>query len=239
MFRRLAADEEKDVHVEEQSSDGARAGRVVAEQSIAQRLRQLILSRQLTPGERLVQSELAQRFGVSRTPIREALRELVSDGLVTILPHKGASVAKFLLADVEEIYAIRIALEGYAAHLAALHITEEELQKLDQLLCAMDQAFREANRSRLLHINREFDTTIYAASRQEKLYELIVRHIDLADLYRRLYFSLDHLAAGTVDEHREILEALKRRDPQEAERLSRIALERTVAGLVEFIASEP
>lgn len=224
--------------MEEQSSNGARPGGGVAEQSIAQRLRQMILARQLTPGERLVQSELAQRFGVSRTPIREALRELVSDGLVTISPHKGASVAKFLLSDVEEVYAIRIALEGYAAHLAALQITEEELERLDQLLCEMDQALREGNRSRLLHVNREFDTTIYAASRQERLYELIVKHIDLADLYRRLYFSLDHLAAHTVDEHREILEALKRRDPQEAERLSRIALERTVAGLVEFIACE-
>lgn len=229
----------KDLQVQKQSSDGAGAAGVVAEQSIAQCLRQMILSRQLMPGERLVEAELAQRFGVSRTPIREALRELVSDGLVILSPNKGASVAKFLLSDLEEIYAIRIALEGYAAHLAALHITDAELQRLDQLLCAMDQAFREGNRSRLLHVNREFDTTIYAASRQQRLYQLILKHIDLADLYRRLYFSLDHLASRTVAEHREILEALKRRDPQEAERLSRIALERTVAGLVEFITREP
>lgn len=219
------------------SPDGFRSAHPSEPQSLAHRLRHLILSHQLRPGERLVQSDLAAQFGVSRTPIREALHRLASDGLVTLSPRKGATVAKFLLSDLEEIYSVRIALEGYAAGLAAQHITDGELRKLDQLLGEMEQAFQNGDRGRLLEVNRKFDTSIYAASRQPRLCDLIVKHIELADLYRRLYFSLDSLAAHTVAEHREILAALKRRDPEEAEQLSRVALEKTAAGLIEFIAA--
>ncbi|MGH2627988.1 MAG: GntR family transcriptional regulator, partial [Anaerolineales bacterium] len=179
------------------SPDGSRPPHP-SEPKVVHRLRHLILSRQLRPGERLVQSDLAEQLGVSRTPIREALHRLASDGLVTIAPHKGATVAKFLLSDLEEIYSVRIALEGYAAYLAAQHITDEDLAKLDRLLEEMEQAFQASDRARLLEVNRKFDTGIYAASRQPRLCELIVKHIELADLYRRLYFSLDNLAAHTV-----------------------------------------
>jgi len=220
------------------SPDGFRSAHHSEPQSVAHRLRHLILSRQLRPGERLVQSDLAIQFGVSRTPIREALHRLASDGLVTLSPRRGATVAKFLLSDLEEIYSVRIALEGYAAYLAAQHVTAGELRKLDQLLAEMEQAFQEGDRGRLLEVNRKFDTSIYAASRQPRLCALIVKHIELADLYRRLYFSLDNLAAHTVAEHREILAALKRRDPEEAERLSRVALEKTAAGLMEYITAD-
>ena len=220
------------------SPDGRRPPHPPEPQGVVHRLRHLILSRQLRPGERLVQSELAQQLGVSRTPIREALHHLASDGLVTFSPNKGATVAKFLLSDLEEIYSVRIALEGYAAYLAAQHITDGDLDRLDQLLEEMERAFQDGDRARLLEVNRKFDTGIYAASRQPRLCELIVKHIELADLYRRLYFSLDNLAAHTVAEHREILTALKRRDPVEAEHLSRVALEKTAAGLMEYIAAD-
>jgi len=220
------------------SPDGSRPAHHSEPPSLAHRLRHLILSHQLRPGERLVQDDLATQFGVSRTPVREALHRLASDGLVTISPRKGATVAKFLLSDLEEIYSVRIALEGYAAYLAAQHVTDGELRKLDQLLAEMEQAFQDGDRARLLDVNRKFDTGIYAASRQPRLCDLIVKHIELADLYRRLYFSLDNLAAHTVAEHREILDALKRRDPEEAEHLSRLALEKTAAGLMEFITAD-
>lgn len=220
------------------SPDGLRAAHPSQPLSVVHRLRHLILSRQLRPGERLVQRDLAEQFGVSRTPVREALHRLASDGLVTIAPHKGATVAKFLLSDLEDIYSVRIALEGYAANLAARHITDEELRTLDRLLEEMERAFQAEDRGRLLEVNRRFDTTIYSASRQSRLCELIVKHIELADLYRRLYFSLGKLSAHTVAEHREILAALQRRDPEEAERLSRVALEKTAAGLMEYIAAD-
>src|SRR3972149_642027 len=116
------------------------------QESVAHRLRQLIVSRELRPGERIVQSELAEQFGVSRTPIREALHKLASDGLITLSPHKGASVADFSLSELEGIYSIRIAIEGCRAFLAAKRSTAQDLGELAALLNRMKEEFQEGDR---------------------------------------------------------------------------------------------
>ena len=122
------------------SQDGSQSTHRTAQESVATRLRHLILSRELRPGERLVQSKLAEQLGVSRTPIREALHSLESDGLVKLSPHKGASVADLSISDLENIYNIRIAIEGYGAYLAAQSITDEDLERLKALVRRMRKA---------------------------------------------------------------------------------------------------
>jgi DNA-binding GntR family transcriptional regulator len=204
------------------------------QESIADRLRNLILTRHLRPGERLVQSELAEQLGVSRTPIREALYELASDGLVVLYPHKGASVADFSLEDLKDIYSIRIPLEGYGAYLATQNIKPEDLDRLQTLVDQMEKLFQRGDRWQLLEVNREFYATFYAIAGQKRLYDLIMKHLDMAGLYRRMAFAVDDHYAGTVTEHAELLDLLKRGDALEAERHTRVGLEQTVATLIAF-----
>jgi len=222
----------------EEPPDGQTPTQYTTQESVANRLRQLIVNRALSPGERLVQSELAEQFGVSRTPIREALHKLASDGLITLSPHKGASVADFSLSDLEGIYSIRIAIEGYGAFLAAKRITDQDLDSLAVLLDRMREVFLEGDRWRLLEVNREFYAVLYAIAGQPRLYDLIMKHLDMADLYRRVAFAIDHYYRHTVADHEELLESLEKRDPEAAERISRTQLENTLTSLLAFLTAE-
>ncbi|NIN68239.1 MAG: GntR family transcriptional regulator, partial [Anaerolineae bacterium] len=162
------------------------------QEPVVDRLRQLILSRELRPGERIVQSELAEQLGVSRTPIREALHKLDSDGLVRLSPHKGATVADHSTAELEDIYSIRIAIEGYGAFLAAQNITGQDLARLEGLVEQMKEVFDQGDRWRLLEVNRKFYEVLYAIAGRPRLYDLIMKHLDLADMYRQMAFAIDH-----------------------------------------------
>ena len=204
------------------------------QESVVDYLRDLILSGQLLPGERLVQSELAQRLGVSRTPIREALQKLASEGLVAISSYKGASVAEFSLSELEEVYTVRGALESHAAYLAAQRITEEDLEQLETLLRQMEEAFEAGDLSRLLEVHHQFHVGVYAVAQEQRLYELAVRHLELTDVYQRMALSLGRGAKDPVIEHKEILDALRRRDADEAGRLLRVHLQITASELLEL-----
>lgn len=217
------------------SQEGSPSTRQTAQESVATRLRHLILTRELRPGERLVQSELAGQLGVSRTPIREALHRLESDGLVKISPHKGASVADLSISELDEIYTIRIAIEGYGAYLAAQSITDEDLERLEVLVRRMREVFEQRDRWRLLEVNRGFYAELYAIANQPRLYELIMKHIDLAELYRRMAFAMDNYFRNTIADHEELLGAFRRHDPKEAERLTKAQLHKTRVSLLAFL----
>lgn len=219
----------------ENDVDSLVLARQTTQESVVDHIRTLILSRKFKPGDRLVQSDLAEEFGVSRTPIREALHNLASEGLVSFLAYKGATVADFSLVELEEIYTVRIALESYATFLAAQYITEEELQQMQALLEQTEEAFQQTDHLRLLHLNREFHAILYNSSRQSRLYEMIINHLDLSDMYRRLYFTVEHLYANTVPEHQELLELLRRGDSEGAEQHTRVNLQKTASALINFL----
>ncbi len=204
-------------------------------ESVADRLRSMIVSRQLEPGERLVQSELAERLGVSRTPVREALHKLASEGLVTSSAHKGATVTSFSTEELLGVYSVRIALEGYGAYLAAQSISEEDLQQLEALVHKMKEIVQTGDRMRLLEVNREFYAVLFAATGQPRLCEMIMSHLDLAAMYRRLAFTLDSQYATTVAYHEELLATLWRRDSEAAENLARSGLVKTASDLITLL----
>lgn len=208
--------------------------RQTTQESVVDHLRDLILNRRLLPGQRLVQSELAREFGVSRTPIREALHKLASEGLVTFSSYKGASVAEFSPAEVADIYAVRSALESQAAYLAAQRITEEELEQLEVLLQQIEQAFRQGDSLLLLKAHHQFHAGICAAAKQERLCRLAVQHLELTDAYQRMALSLGRGANDPVIEHKEILAALRQRDADATRRLIRAHLQLTVSELLEL-----
>jgi DNA-binding GntR family transcriptional regulator len=201
-------------------------------ESVADRIRSLILNRQLGPGQRLVQDDLAKQLGVSRTPIREALRALAADGLVVLSPHKGASVAAFSAEDLKDLYSIRIPLEGYGALLSTQAIRSKDLETLHALVGEMQKLFHTKNRWRLLDVNRHFYATFYAIAGRPMLYDLIMKYLNMAGLYRRMAFALDDLFDHTLTEHLELLMVVEQGDAEEAERLTRINLERTATTLL-------
>ncbi|HDQ70633.1 MAG TPA: GntR family transcriptional regulator [Chloroflexi bacterium] len=202
------------------------------QQSVVDYLRELILSGLLAPGERLVQSELAERLQVSRTPVREALHQLASEGLVTISSYKGASVAAFSLSEIEDVYAIRCALESHAAYLAARSITAETLAQLETLLDQMAEAFQRGDRVQLLELHHQFHVGVYAAAQRSRLYDLAVRHLGLTNVYQRMALSLGRGARDPLVEHQEIVDALRRGDAESAGRLMRDHLQATVEELL-------
>jgi len=209
---------------------------LTVQESVVAHLRSLILSGKLAPGQRLVQDELSEVLGVSRTPIREALHRLALEGFVTFSKYKGASVAQFSAADLTEVYTIRVALESHAAHLAATQIGPAEIQQLQAHMEAMGAAFRRRDFEGLLTAHRRFHAEIYAVARRPRLYELILRHLDLTDLYQRMALSLGRGSAAPIAEHADLLDTLRRRDPEAARRLMRIHLEDTLAELLELFA---
>lgn len=204
------------------------------QQAVLGHLRNLILSQQLLPGERLVQDELARRLGVSRTPVREALHRLAQEGLVTISSYRGASVAGFSLSDLKGIYAVRSALESHATYLAAQCISDEELEQLSALLQEMEAAFRKGDFECLLAVHHRFHARIYAAAGEQRLYDLTVQHLELCGLYQRMALSLGRGATDPVVEHQEILATLQRREAEAAGRLMRSHLHLTAVELLEL-----
>jgi DNA-binding GntR family transcriptional regulator len=190
---------------------------------IAERIRSLIIDGGLTPGDRLVEPDLAKRLGVSRTPLREALLQLDSEGFVRVTPRRGAVVSALSHSDAAETYQVKGVLEAYAARLACVRLDEEtmdRLQGLHERMCRI-AGTRTKDVRALLQLNAEFHQTISDASGNEKLAGFIRSLRAQALRYNYIYLSvLSHLATS-MKEHERVLAALAKRDAALVERLVR------------------
>jgi DNA-binding GntR family transcriptional regulator len=187
---------------------------------IIEALRDAILSGRLSPGKRLRQEALAKTFNASPTPIREAFRALQAEGLLTYIPHKGMTVAGISEGDIKEIYLLRKYLEGLAARLAVEHLGERDLAELEALQKKMEAALGARDFRRLARVNHTFHTIIHHASRARRLHEVISR-LWLLSPFDMLWVVRGR-AEQSVQEHWAILEALRSRDPDRAERALRL-----------------
>ncbi|MCC6396443.1 MAG: GntR family transcriptional regulator, partial [Bacteroidetes bacterium] len=190
---------------------------------IADRIRESIIDGRITPGERLVEPDLARRLGVSRTPLREALLLLDSEGFVRVTPRRGAEVSPLSRSDANDTYEVKGLLESFAARLACTRITDEELSHLRALhdrMCRLAAA-RSKDVRTLLQANAEFHQYLSDASGNEKLAGYIRALRGQALRYNYIYMSvLSHLATS-MKEHERILAALQKRDGPTVERLVR------------------
>ena len=202
------------------------------QEAVVAHIRNLILSGELAPGQRLLQTELAEKLGISRTPIREALQRLAHEGLVSISSFKGASVSEFSTSDLIEVYSVRIALESYAAYLAAQQITEADLARLEALMKDMGEAFRSKDFEHLLEAHHNLHATIYAIAGKKRLLEHIIQYLDQASFYQRIALSLGRGASDPIIEHQDILSTLRQRDADAAARIMRQHLELTLDELL-------
>jgi len=202
---------------------------------IAGKLREQILAGRYAPGVRLVQDELAAEFGVSRTPIREALAFLEREGLVVIAPNVGASVAPFSLENLIDVYTVRAALESHATYLSAANMDEAHIAQLQEKLEAMGTSLAAGDFEGLVDAHNQFHVSIYAAAGRPRLYDLILRYIAQADKYMRLSLTVGRGAADPIHEHKDLVQILKYQDAEAAGNLMRNHLETTMQELEEII----
>lgn len=184
---------------------------------IADRIRAGILAGEFAPGTRIRQEDVADRFGASRVPVREALRILEHEGLVTLVANTGAWVATLTLAECEEIYQMRERLEPLLLRFSAPRLGTEDLERLHELAEAMAHT---DDLDRFLDLDREFHLGGYVADTSQ-LGELVVKLWNTTQPYRRAYSrSLDGGARRIVhDEHHLIVAALRDGDVDDAERV--------------------
>ncbi len=194
---------------------------------VYQILRHAILTGELQPGERLVERKLAKQLGVSRTPVREAIRKLELEGLVKHLPNKGAVVVRMSPKDAWDIYNIRSVLEGLAARLAAKSITPDQLQRLEELVIEMEQMVENKDFERLNELHLEYNDIIYKAGRNNRLHQMITNLADYITCFTKVGYSVPGRVREATEEHRELLEAIKKGDGDAAERIGRKHIERS------------
>lgn len=205
------------------------------QEAVVEHLRKLILSGKYAPGQRLIQDELAEELGISRTPVREALTQLAHQGLVVISSYKGASVAKFSVSNLMEIYTVRIALESYATYLAAGSITDGVLEQLEEKMKEMGEAFHHKEFEHLLGAHHQFHANIYYLAGKQRLSELTIRYLELSNVYQRMALSIGRGANDPIKEHVDILETLRSRDAEASCRLMRAHLELTMGELSDIL----
>ncbi len=199
------------------------------EEYVASKLREAILKGYLKPGEKLDQNEIAELLGVSRSPVRDALRKLAAEGLVQIHPYRGAIVAELSPEELEEIYLLRRVLEGLAARLAVPQIDEERLAALEEILRAMDET---EDADTWIDLNYRFHHMIYEAAKRPRLLALIDNLRNIVAPYIRQYISTPEYRQSAQASHRQILEACRRRDPVAAQRETEEHLQAVVDGVL-------
>lgn len=183
-------------------------------------MREAIVSGKLKPGERLMELQLAEEMGVSRTPVREAIRKLELEGLIVTIPRKGAYVAGLTLKDAAEVFEIRGSLEGLAANLAAERITEEEIEKLERVLVQTKECISKKDIKTLVERDEEFHDIICNASRNKKLTAILNNLREQIHRFRVTSLTKNpERLKGIFEEHERILAAIGSRDPERAEEL--------------------
>jgi len=202
-------------------------------EAATERIRQGIMNGEYQPGQRLKQQGLARQFGCSVIPIREALHQLAAEGFVVLDPQKGARVADLNSKRLEEMYEVRIRLEGWAAALAAKRMTPEAAARIRAILDKMDRP--DISVSEWLTLNWEFHDSLYACTGQEFLRKLISNLRLTLEPYLRLDVAKVHSYDAGRREHRRIFQACLRGEPKAAKRHTEAHLRRVVGGLVKYL----
>jgi DNA-binding GntR family transcriptional regulator len=184
-------------------------------------LREAILSGVLAPGAAVHAKSVADELGMSFIPVREALRRLEQDGLVSIRPHVGTTVRELDADDIEETMLMRSELEALATRLAAEGLDDRTLATLEVLVDAMDECVRDWNPERFGILNREFHLTLYRSSPYQRIYHQIESLWDQVPRARSVFALVPDYMAASQAGHHQLLAALRRRDGRAAERLMR------------------
>lgn len=197
-------------------------------------IRRSIVEGTIRPNERLIEAELAERLDVSRTPVRESMQRLATDGLV-LSRRRGWVVREHSPQEIREIYEVRAALEGYAARLAAERATDDEIAEIVRIHETYVAELENTSRDHLLEHNDEFHNAVIAASRNARLAEQIVRNTAFYFVHRIAGFWSDEEIRVSIAGHQELVDALVAHDPEAAQGAAQrgvlAGLSKTLAGI--------
>ncbi|MCB7303220.1 GntR family transcriptional regulator [Bariatricus massiliensis] len=189
---------------------------------VFQSIRDDILKGKYSEKEELREATLGKELGVSRTPVREALRQLELEGLVEIVPNKGAYVTGISQKDVHDIYMIRSMLEGLCARWAAEHITPEQLEALEEVILLAEYHVEKGHSAQMTELDGKFHQILYDACESRILEHVLSDFHKYVQLTRRKSVRTEDRARKSIEEHREMLEAIRAKDVERAERLANV-----------------
>lgn len=201
-------------------------------------IRERILDRTYAEGEQLRQDVLAADMGVSRIPVREALRQLEAEGLVTFNPHRGAVVSSLSIAEIEELFALRAKLEGDMLRRAVPLLTEDDLERAEEILDEYEAAFGRGDVAAWGDLNWQLHSTLYAAARRPVTMGVVERLHLHTNRYARMQLALTHGESRAKDEHRAIVAAARKRAPGRASSLLSAHILGAGRSLVRFLHGE-
>ncbi len=192
-------------------------------EKILETIRDAILKGSLKPGERVSEPDLAERFGISRTPIREAFRQLESEGYLVVVPRKGAVVASLSERDIEEFYAIKIILEGFAARMAADKLTEKEIERLESINERLHKIAKDGDVKTFFRVHNEFHEVFIKAAGNDKLSEMINQLVMKFKRLRLASLSQPGRMVVSIEDHQDMIQAFRDHDGNRADSLVRHA----------------
>lgn len=179
-------------------------------------LRQAILRGELKPGERLMEIQLANKLGVSRTPIREAIRKLELEGLVLMIPRRGAEVAEITEKSLRDVLEVRKALEELSVELACDRITEDDIEKLKEAAKEFETALKDEDVTEFAEADVRFHDIIYLATDNQRLIQLLYNLREQMYRYRVEYLKQKEMHEILLAEHDKIVECIEKRDKEAA-----------------------
>ena len=185
-------------------------------------IREDILSGRYEQNTELKETAIGAELGVSRTPVREALRQLELEGLVSIIPNRGAYVNMITAKDVQDFYVIRSMLEGLCVRWATEHITQEQLEELDEIILLSEYHMDKGHSDQLTELDGRFHQILYEASQSRILDHVLSDFHKYVQLARRASVKTEERAIKSIDEHNEILNAIKAKDAEKAGDLATI-----------------
>ena len=183
-------------------------------QEVAQRINEMIRSGELRRGQKINELHLCELVGVSRTPIREALRILNTQGLIDLVPHKGAFVSQFSTQEIHDMFQVMSVLEGMCAELATGKMTDADFRKVEKLHLKLEQHYNSRNHKAYLDTNQVLHTLVQDLAGNAALNEVIKGLRQKILLYRHKQLYEPKRFSESIQEHRDLLEAFRRRDAQ-------------------------
>ena len=205
---------------------------------VFENIRKAIIEGVLKPGERLMEIQLSEQLGVSRTPVREAIRMLELEGLVVMLPRKGAYVANISKKDLMDILEVRVRLEGLAAYCATDRMTKDHIKKLETISKELEEAVYKNDVETMLAKDEEFHTLIFEATGNKRLISMMINIWETVYRFRLMYMSDYSSAVNIVDEHKKIIEAFKKGKANLAEKLAKEHIELAQQLLIEKLMQD-
>jgi DNA-binding GntR family transcriptional regulator len=207
------------------------------EESVYLTLEEEILGGSLKPGDTLAEVALSRRLGVSRTPIRGALMRLSEEGLIELIPNRGAVVIGVNSEDLINIYKIRMRLEGLASREAARLISDSDRERLTELVELSEFYLTKKDTEHIKELDSEFHNVIYRASGSRLLYKTLSELHRSIKAYRKLSLTVHDRLERSIAEHREILAAILRGDGDEADRLTSLHVGAALDNLLSVVGS--